>query len=245
MGRREPDRHTAYFDLLEACKQEGCPVCTLTLVAVAHYLDAIIYESVNDPPTRLELVAASGYCNEHSWQLRDMGAALGAAIMYRDVLRQAAAAFDSRARRDGLRLFSGRRRVGWSRRWLRGRARITGRALADPHTDCPACRMREHAELLYLGVLLEHVGETEATDAFRGSAGLCLVHLDRVAAIAPKKAALDRLLKLEGELLRALDDDLSEFARKHDYRFQGEKIGAEGDAWIRAIGLVAGKPGIR
>ena len=66
-----------------------------------------------------------------------------------------------------------------------------------------------------------------------------------IAEVAGKRAALDRLLALEGELLHALDDDLSEFARKHDYRYLGEKIGAEGDSWIRAIGLVAGKPGIR
>ena len=245
MRRREPDKHTAYFDLLEACKQEGCPVCTLTLAAVAHYLDAIIYESVNDPPTRMELVAAAGYCNEHSWKLRDMGAALGAAIMYRDVLRQAAKAIERQPRRDGLQLFPDRPRARWPRRWLTGRARAGGRDLADPHTSCPACAMREHAELLYLGVLLEHVGETEATVAFRGSAGLCLVHLDRAQTVAGKRAALDRLLALESELLRALDDDLSEFARKHDYRYLGEKVGAEGDSWIRAIGLVAGKPGIR
>jgi hypothetical protein len=245
MGRREPDRHTAYFDLLAACKQEGCPICTLTLAAVAHYLDAIIYESVNDPPTRMELVAAAGYCNEHSWQLRHMGAALGAAIMYRDVLRRAAEALDRGPGRDGLQLFPGRLRARWPRRWLPGRTRAGSQDLADPHTSCPACLMREHAELLYLGVLLEHIGETEATAAFRVSAGLCLVHLDRTVAIAGKRAALGRLLDLEGELLRALDEDLSEFARKHDYRYQGEKIGAEGDAWIRAIGAVAGKPGIR
>jgi len=238
MRRREPDKHTAYFDLLEACRQDGCPVCTLTLAAVAHYLDAIIYESVNDPATRLELVAAMGYCNAHSWKLRDMGAALGATIMYRDVVRQTANALE---RREGPRLFSGRRRMGW----LRAGARARGRDFADPHTGCPACHIREHAELLYLQVLLEHVGETETANAFRGSAGLCLVHLDKATAIARKRAALKSLFKLEGELLRALDAELSEFARKHDYRFRGEKIGAEGDAWIRAIGLVAGKPGIR
>ncbi len=244
MRRREPDKHTAYFDLLEACRQEGCPVCTLTLAAVTHYLDAIIYESVNDPPTRLELVAATGYCNVHSWKLRDMGAALGAAIMYRDVLRQAAKALGRRSGREGSRLFAGGR-SGWPPRWLRSRARAREREFGDPHTSCPACRMREHAERLYIGVLLEHVREQEAASAFRGSTGLCLVHLDRAAAIARKKAALDRLLQLEGELLGELDADLSEFARKHDYRFRGEKIGAEGDAWLRAIGLVAGKPGIR
>jgi hypothetical protein len=105
--------------------------------------------------------------------------------------------------------------------------------------------LREQAEMLYLGVLLEHIRESEAAAAFRGSAGLCLVHLDRGAEMARNKAALNCLLKLERELLRALDADLSEFARKHDYRFRGEKVGAEGDSWIRAIGLVAGKQGIR
>jgi hypothetical protein len=45
--------------------------------------------------------------------------------------------------------------------------------------------------------------------------------------------------------MQALDEELREFIRKHDYRFTGEGMGTEGTSWIRAIEMVAGKQGIR
>src|SRR5438132_10582066 len=91
-GLTKPSKHTVYYELLDACKKGGCPICTMALDTVARYLDIVIYENVNDPQTRDAVVAARGYCNDHSWQLRAMtsGAALGAALMYRDVLQHVA-----------------------------------------------------------------------------------------------------------------------------------------------------------
>src|SRR5438876_10683250 len=83
----KPSKHTVYYELLDACKKGGCPICTMALDTVARYLDIVIYENVNDPQTRDAVVAARGYCNDHSWQLRaKSGAAFGTALMYRDVL---------------------------------------------------------------------------------------------------------------------------------------------------------------
>ena len=45
--------------------------------------------------------------------------------------------------------------------------------------------------------------------------------------------------------MQSLLAELSEFIRKHDYRFTGEGMGEEGTSWIRAIEMVAGKWGIR
>jgi hypothetical protein len=249
MGEREPSRHTAYFEVLEACRKgEGCPICTLSLAAVAHYLDAIIYENVNDGPTRDAVVAARGYCNDHSWQLQEMGAALGTAIMYRDVLRHVAAALRRRPTGDRLGLFAARRQGGL----LDGLGSLGGgespgggQTVSDPHTACPACQMRERSDLLYLAVLLEHLHEEDMAQAFRQAGGVCLVHLDQAADATHDTARLDRLLALQEDVLAALDGELSEFMRKHDYRFKDEGIGAEGDSWIRAIAMVAGQRGIR
>lgn len=71
------------------------------------------------------------------------------------------------------------------------------------------------------------------------------MHLDQAGVATRDAAALDQLLSLQGEALAALDGQLSEFLRKHDYRFREEGMGAESDSWIRAIAMVAGKPGIR
>ena len=251
--RAQQDKHSAYYDLLDALAQGGCPVCAMTLASVARYLGAITYEHVNVPEFRDAIVAARGYCNDHSWQLREMRVALGVALMYRDVVRNAAEELARHA--DGGNgggrpdfFNSGRGRGG-----VRGRIAALagvrpgdahGELLDDPHRACPACHERDRAEALYLGALLDHIGDERLAQAFRDGGGLCLVHLDRAAATA-RDAPLRQLFALQRECLLRLQEELGEFIRKNDYRFQHEGMGAEGDSWIRAIETVAGKPGIR
>jgi hypothetical protein len=250
MADRVTGKHNAYFDVLDACKEGGCPICTLALAGVAHYLDAIFYESVNDPPTREGVTAAWGYCNDHSWQLRGMGAALGSAIMYRDVLCQVREAIARQGAGKERPMIPERRQDGTLRDRLTALISGTdsadgGHGISDPHIGCPACLMRERTELLFLAVLLEHILEEPIAKAFEASGGLCLVHLDQALGLADDKGGLQRLLTIQSEQLRLLEHELSEFLRKHDYRFKDEDMGTDGDSWIRAIALVAGKPGIR
>jgi hypothetical protein len=41
--------------------------------------------------------------------------------------------------------------------------------------------------------------------------------------------------------LESMQAQLAEFIRKNDYRFHGESIGAERDAWQRAVRKVVGE----
>jgi len=250
MTDRVPSKHNTYFDVLDACKEGGCSLCTLALAGVAHYLDAIFYENVNDPPTREAVMEAWGYCNDHSWQLHGRGAGLGSAIMYRDVLRQAREAIARQSTGKERPMIPERRQDGTLRGRLTALVAGTdsadgGRGISDPHIGCPACLMRERTELVFLAVLLEHILEEPMATAFEASGGLCLVHLDQALGLADDNGGLQRLLTIQGEQLQLLDHALSEFLRKHDYRFKDEEMGTDGDSWIRAIALVAGKPGIR
>lgn len=242
-------KHEAYYELMDACKVRGCPICRLALHGVRHYLDSILYESINDPPTRIGIVASRGYCNDHSWQLRDMRAGLGAAILYRDVIRQVVSSIRERAVGEPLHVFSTRRRdsvLGRITAMVNGDEVGSGKlSLADPHTACPACQVRERCEQMYLGLLLDVTDDLEFLEAFRSTGGLCFVHIDQAAAWTHDEVALDRLLGIEVELLSALDVELGEFLRKHDYRFAREARGGEVDSWIRALAVVAGQPGIR
>ncbi len=254
-------RHNLYYDLRDACREEGCPICTVAGRMVARYLEAVIGESVNDPPIRDAVTAARGYCNSHSWTLRELNAGLGTAMMYGSVIRHVA---DSLAiGPSGSGAFpvvfpaSAPRGTGGLRRRLAalvGRSRavqtITARmatALPDPHRTCPACLVREKHELTCIDTLLGHIRDTDGAlgAAFEQSSGLCLVHLDQTIGAARDRAALARLLELQQGCMRALGAELAEFIRKHDYRFTAEGMGAEGTSWQRAIDMVAGKRGMR
>jgi hypothetical protein len=247
----KPSKHTVYYELRDACNKGGCSICTMALDTVDRYLDIVLYENVNDPQTRDAVVAARGYCNDHSWQLRaKSGAAFGTALMYRDVLQHV-------AEESGRQPAGGRRAIFTTGRSdggpLSRLAKLTGssdadgkgRGITDPHVACPACRVRERYEQIYLGVLLDHLGEEEFVQAFRRAGGLCLVHLDQASAATRHARALERLWEVQSACMQSLLDELGEFIRKHDYRFRGEGIGNEGTSWIRAIEMVAGKQGIR
>lgn len=248
----EPSKHTVYYELLDACTKGGCPICTMALATVERYLDTVIYENVNDSPTREGVIAARGYCNDHSWQVRDTqgGSALGMALMYRDVLRHVDEEIGSQSGHVKLDLFTeGQGSGGLLDRLtsLTGSAESNGRrqSVSDPHVACPACQVRARFELIYLGTLLEHLDEETFAQALRAAGGLCLVHLDQASTATRDTGALKRLLEIQHACMRALNGELSEFIRKNDYRFAREGMGTEGNSWIRAIEMVAGKRGIR
>ncbi len=50
------------YELLQAFDQPGCPICRLTADSVHHYLEALMYEYVNEVPTHMAVRAARGFC---------------------------------------------------------------------------------------------------------------------------------------------------------------------------------------
>src|SRR5919106_2474428 len=78
---------TAY-QLLDACRERGCPVCRVEQKSVERYLDNQFYENVNSPKWRDRLRASLGFCHEHAWLAVDkrLGDALGFAIIYHDIV---------------------------------------------------------------------------------------------------------------------------------------------------------------
>jgi hypothetical protein len=171
-----PDKHMVYFDVLEALAEPGCPVCRLGLTSVARYLDALSYESVNDPGVREQLRGARGFCNLHAWQFADLRNGLGAAIIYHDVLGALLRQVDEELARVRGRVLPPLERLvaGHGNAWA-----LPGRLL--PHRLCPACRVLAEAHERHLGALVAHLGDDELRAAYLGADGLCLPHLAMVA----------------------------------------------------------------
>lgn len=234
-------KHTAYYNLREALARSAasgpghCPLCDLAAKAVASYLDSLLYESVNDPSLRQDIREARGLCNEHAWQLQTLsGGALGIALIYRDVLETVLQL---------IRQGKYRRSQPLALQRLAGTAELV--AVLVPQRECPACRHQHVVEDVYLGTLIDALGEEDMRSAFRASSGLCLPHFRHALQLVGSEAAFNRLVELETTCLERLDADLNEFIRKQDYRFAHEPIGQEGDAWRRAIGQMSAQKGIR
>ena len=240
----------AYYDLrdaLAAGPESGlvsCPICCLALKSVARYLDNLLYESVNDPGVRRAIRQARGFCNEHAWQLREIGEPLGIAIIHRDVLETVIAFIRQGQYRRTQSLSLQRLQEALSG----DQAAPTTAALVamlEPQGECPACRQRRIMEDIYLNTLLRHLDDGALAPALRTSAGLCLPHFRRALQLVRDEESFHRLVEVQLVCLERLHGELSELIRKHDYRFLGEGFGAEGDSWIRAIARVSGQKGVR
>ena len=220
-----------YDRLLQACTQEGCPLCRLTQESTQHYLDAWKYEMFTDIGMREELGRSQGFCNTHTWQLVDMGANIQLAQAYRNILSDLT---DQLQGKGSPTEAQGHK--GLLQRWLEPK---------HERVPCPACHYKEQALLRLISSLRQAVLDASFYQQFSASTGLCLDHFRLACQLKlPDTPAGDWLTLLRGAqlaCLQRLDAQLSEMIRKHDFRFKDEARGPEMLSWKRAAGLVAGE----
>ena len=232
----KPDRPFMFNDLLNACRQPGCPVCGLTAQAVKHYLEALFYEFVNDPGSRDVLLNNYGFCAEHAGLLlrTRIADALGASIVYRNIIK--------RILEDFLRP-SGASTAYTIPIRPREHLRFIGKLIGAPNTArrCPACGQRDAASERALAGLSKSLSNKELQLAYQGSDGLCFPHLNRLLELTPSPDDIKFLLDLTRSKLEGLQSEMTELIRKNDYHYQSEGITeAEGQAWRKAMRMISG-----
>jgi hypothetical protein len=233
----------AYFDVIEACGQAGCPLCRLNQRTAERYVDSVLYEMVNDPKVRADFAASRGYCNRHAWLMPEgHGRSLGIAMLQRTALIAALEALDEAGYRTPGHLL---------RRMLSGDANGGSPATRDlvaalePQVECSVCQQEADMEGVALNALLDHLDEADMARAFEQSAGLCLPHFRRALALIQDEKTFARFGQMQRAHLERLRAELSEFIRKNDYRYIAEGYGAEGDSWLRATGIVSSEKDTR
>lgn len=194
--------------------REGCPLCYLANKSASRYLDNLLYEHVTDPQTRQQIKKAMGFCNKHAWQLQKSGESLGISIIYEDLLKV-----------------------------LEGEL---GEIRSIKRTDdlCPACEQKKAAENRYASTFIESMTDQEFINAYENAFGLCRPHLAMVIEKCKSEKTVQKIIAIELDKIDALIKELKELQRKYDHRFSKEKIGKEGNSWIRAIEKINGKEGV-
>jgi len=204
--------------LLDALAGDICPICARVSEAERRHLDLLLHERVNDNHTREALAASHGFCPDHTALLLEVGGrGCHAKIALLYAAQVAALAEEVAALPD------------------------SGSANGALQTACPACANVARTEQLYVELLARRLAEPRFSQALATGPGLCLPHLREVYAhAAPGERAL--LRQMQAERLRALSEDLREFARKSAQVAQGvrEPFGPERDSWIRALRLYHG-----
>jgi len=226
-------QHTPYFNLLEALRDAGCPLCRLGDRAARRFIEGVLYESVTDPEMRAKLITAHGFCATHSERLASHHDGLGSAIIYRSILKHLEEELGSLVEADDRGLVARLRE-----RWDQEPA-----GTLDSHAPCPACEERDKAVARALSTFSANYQDAALHEALASSAGFCLAHL-RQAAATLARPALTVLLEQQQAIWAALHGELDELIRKYDHRFSDEPMEAEKDSWQRAIRLTVGEPGV-
>jgi hypothetical protein len=228
------------YNLLEACRETGCPVCRLEQKSVQRYLDHQFYENVNAPAWRDRLRASHGFCHEHAWLgvNQRLGDALGYSIIYRDIVNSILTQLSDH----NSPAPSAGRRTALLRQMPEAVQKLIERVLPalTPRKRCPVCEHRDETTRSTLAVLTEELETPEMVSALQVSEGLCLPHLRLAFERANDLSACEKLLMIHREKLESLRAELEEFIRKNDYQAIKEGFGREGDAWLRAVGMIAG-----
>lgn len=217
-----------YQTLLDACSQEGCPLCRVIQASTQRYLDAWKYELFTDVAIRQELRQTQGFCHSHTWQLVRMGANIQLAQSYRDILTDSIEALQQGN-------VNSTQQPGLLRRFFENKS---GRS------DCPACRQQTTATERYIHTLRQSILDDAFCTQLSQTSGLCLEHFRLTCEQRGSEINgpwLTRLRQVQLHCLQQIEHQLNELIRKHDYRFRHELRGPEMHSWRRAAGLVAGE----
>ncbi len=228
-----------YYELLEMMQAEAkprprhlCPVCRMTLAGIDRYLHQLSLENVNDFETRQQLRQAGGFCNRHAYAWSRLNDALGTAIIYEDMLREA-------GRRIERGDFAPRKSSG-----LFGRRQ--GNASANLFAPCPVCQYEDATEERIISEFAEGFStqaEFRATYAAPQTAGICLPHFRWVLGQVSEDQAGHFSVR-QREKLASTQAVLRQIIQKMDASANpnsaDREIGEEREALTRAIWQMAG-----
>jgi len=72
--------------IIDRLNKEGCPICIASDEAVRSFMEALLYENVNDPEFRRTFETSGGFCSLHTRVLADLGDPLDIAILFSSLL---------------------------------------------------------------------------------------------------------------------------------------------------------------
>ncbi|MCS6849076.1 MAG: DUF6062 family protein [Anaerolineae bacterium] len=228
-------KSSAYYELIEAMSQPGCPICRLVDRAVRQYVDVFFYESVTNVERRAEIREARGYCSVHGALLAGHARMLGIAIIQHDVINDVLREVnrilpEARAQRRPLDQLTG----APMRRAILGAVK--------PKRACPLCEYERDQEGMLLHALAGEIQDEAMHHAFARSSGLCLPHLQALLQLRGVASHhLRLLLQIERDILTALKAELEEYLAKSNGSYDYAGMGREADSPLRAVKLVSGR----
>jgi hypothetical protein len=235
--RKRPPSVLAKIALDDGLARGFCPICYAARKSLRRYLHSFLYEGMMSPLARQEFLDSKGFCREHFWEAKAIeeecwAEGIGVSILCENLLEISLQGLESLAKKQtqlARRLFK-----------IRGPAQEKRTRIPLLNQDCPACRVANDAESHYLSILGDLLDDRGFGERFSKSAGLCLRHSQAAWEEWSGKNSAEIVRQVAEKRIRLLLNELREFQRKHDYRYQHEPRGSEWSSPGRAIEFLVG-----
>ncbi|NLV99655.1 MAG: hypothetical protein GX041_00470 [Clostridiales bacterium] len=245
--------HIDTIPVWDAYHQESeCPLCILYSSLEKSYIESFLGASVMESDTRIQ-VNRSGFCPHHFKLLYDAQNRLGLALMTHTHLKELMEKFENHCKsvlhaaehsNASLmsNLFIGKKEFGKDlekfQNWI-----------TEQHGQCLICEHISNSMNRYAYTILHlYYTDAEFKKTFASSKGFCMDHLALTIKIAretlsPKKQALwlEEVIPLQLNSFSRLENELSLFINKFDYRKRDEPLGSAKDSLQRTIQKLTGK----
>ena len=245
--------HIDTIPVWDAMKRDGeCLLCALERKTELDEAERYLGASVMEPDIRVQ-VNAKGFCRRHHGMLYGMSNRLGHALMLESHMietRERAAKAIKKLEGAAAALKSAGLAGKFSGKGKSAEATVREQAaeLADMAGSCLMCDTIEENMMRYMHTffhLYQH--DADFRTKFKNSKGLCLPHLGQLLEAAAQELNakdlgefVQTLTRLEKENMDRIQEDISWFIKKFDYRYENESWKNSRDAVERTVNKARG-----
>ena len=245
--------HIDTIPVWDAMKLDGeCFLCALERKTELGEAERYLGASVMEPDVRIK-VNSKGFCRKHHGMLFSMSNRLGHALMLEShmiEIREKLAAISGKLAKSAAQLkdagigdkLSGKTKAAAAE--IQKQAEAVN-AMADSCLMCETIRENMDRYLHTFFHLYQNDGDFRKR--FEESKGLCLPHLGRLLEVATEELGakelgrfVETVTKLEQENLDRIQEDISWFIKKFDYRYENESWKNSKDAVERTVNKARG-----
>ena len=245
--------HIDTIPLWEAFREEGeCPLCRLHSRNEAKYREYFMGASVMEPDVRVR-VNDRGFCRKHHAMLFTMSNRLGHALMLEShtiEIREKLGKISDGLNRSAAQLKDAGIGDKLSGKTKTATAEILKQAQAvnEMADSCLMCdTIRENMDRYLHTFFHLYQNDSDFRSRFERSKGLCLPHLGRLLTAATEELGakdlgrfVETVTRLEKENMDRIQEDISWFIKKFDYRYENESWKNSRDAVERTVNKVRG-----
>ena len=245
--------HIDTIPVWDAMKLDGeCLMCALERKTELGEAERYLGASVMEPDVRVK-VNDRGFCRKHHAMLFTMSNRLGHALMLeshtieiREKLARISASLNKNA--DQLKNSGIADKLNGKNKAAAAEIQKQAQAVTEMADSCLMCDTIEENMNRYIHTFFHlYQNDTEFRNRFEKSKGLCLPHLGKLLEAATQELGakelgqfIETVTRLEKENMDRIQEDISWFIKKFDYRYENESWKNSKDAVERTVNKTRG-----